>query len=1066
MKKIIPLIITLLLHSSLHSQLVTIQGKVINEDGGPVPGATIRLKVAGTTARVQANGRFSIQADPSLDSILVTAVGFKPLLSAIPANGPVQLVLQKNILSLEEVVLNTGYQQISPEKATGAFDFLKDDALNRRISTDLLSRLENMSVVFFDRREGAENISIRGRGTIFSGTKPLIVVDNFPYDGDLDHINPNDIETVTILKDAAAASVWGAFAANGVLVIKTKKGNKNQAPVFEFTSNLTVTLKPDLYYSPEFMPAPDFIGVERMLFNQGYYNNILNNTISYPIVSPVVEILARRRNNQISPADSAAQIGYLEQQDIRRQFKDHFYRNGMNQQYNLNYRGGSDAFRYYWSLGFDHSDRNLVRNSYERVTIRSSQDFHPGRNWELNLGLTYTGSTHRNNNKGEGMATPQGKSVYPYMQLIDNAGVYMPIPRNYRLPWLDTAGFGRLLDWHYRPLEELALADNKTKLTDVLFNTGISFRPDRFLQFSLRYQFQKQTGETIDHYPVQSYMARNLINMFTLFNGSQTIYQVPNQGILDRTHSQLMAHQARGQVNYQRSWNGVHELAMLGGVEWRENETVSSSGRIYGYDSELLSYASVDYVNLLNTYNNVGSRRRIASNDFLSGRLNRFLSAFANGSYTYLDRYSLSASMRKDASNIFGVHSNQKWVPLWSAGLAWHLHNEPFYKLTWLPRLKIRLTYGFNGLVDNSLSALPTISYYPFPGSINNLTYARVGNPPNPELRWEKSRTINTGLDFASKKERISGSIDFYWKRGKDLIGFTPVDLTTGVVDGAGFYTFKGNVADMSGKGIELNLHTINTQGKIKWKSRLLFNHNSDKVTRYGYTRTGAAYYVGDGNFVTPLVGRPVLSILSYRWAGLDPLTGNPRGYDPDKNPSTDYSAISNADISTLEYNGPALPTVFGALEQSLNWNNLTLSINLSYKFGHYFRRSSIEYLGLYSRWEGHSDYALRWQQPGDELFTNVPSQVYPANSNRDVFYSYSSVLVEKGDHIRLQDISLSYLIASRGTNPLVKKMQIHLYLNNLGIIWRANDKGLDPDYPKGGYPLPRSFALGIKTHF
>src|SRR5690606_17876477 len=259
---------------------------------------------------------------------------------------PLRVQLVSSRSELEEVIINTGYQQIATERAAGAFEFVGNDELSEAVGSDIIDRLEGNSSVFFDRRD-ARALSIRGRSTIMADASPLIVLDNFPYDGDISQINPNDIESVTILKDASAASIWGVRAGNGVIVITTKKGRRNRPGKLELSTNLTYREKPDIYYQP-FMSSADFIEVEQFLYEQGFYNSTLRNT-RYPIVSPVVEVLAREPNE--SELDSL--LKQLRAVDVRDDLNQYFLRPTWSQQHGLNYRGGTDKHDYIFSVGWD-----------------------------------------------------------------------------------------------------------------------------------------------------------------------------------------------------------------------------------------------------------------------------------------------------------------------------------------------------------------------------------------------------------------------------------------------------------------------------------------------------------------------------------------------------------------------------------------------------------------------------------------------------------------------------------------------------------------------------------------
>jgi hypothetical protein len=319
---------------------------------------------------------------------------------------------------------------------------------------------------------------------------------------------------------------------------------------------------------------------------------------------------------------------------------------------------------------------------------------------------------------------------------------------------------------------------------------------------------------------------------------------------------------------------------------------------------------------------------------------------------------------------------------------------------------------------------------------------------------------VNVGMDFTLFKGRVSGSFEYYTKNGIDLVGLLKIDPTTG------FTTYTGNGGTMKAKGIDLNLNAVNIKSKsFTWETTLIVNYNTDKVTKTDEAAGSAIGPYFAGNFV---IGKPVGSLFSYRWAGLDPSSGNPRGYVADT--VADYTVVttgSNTKPGDLVYNGPTTPPVFGSVLNTISWRDISLSFNITYRFNYYFRRRSINYSNLYLNFSSHSDYSMRWQKAGDENFTNVPSLPPFPDEARDRFYSFSEILVEKGDHIRLNDIRLSYNLNQKlAKKSFLKNAELYIYANNIGILWRANRAGLDPDYGDSFIPVPRSVAVGLTANF
>ena len=306
----------------------------------------------------------------------------------------------------------------------------------------------------------------------------------------------------------------------------------------------------------------------------------------------------------------------------------------------------------------------------------------------------------------------------------------------------------------------------------------------------------------------------------------------------------------------------------------------------------------------------------------------------------------------------------------------------------------------------------------------------------------------------------LSGSIEYYYKKATDLLGLAPADITTG----AGTFV-NGNNAILDTKGIDITLNSLNVHdGDLRWSTVLLFSYNRNTVAKYLLPPSGNSAYVGSGSLV-PIVGQPAYNIVSYRWAGLDPANGNPRAYLAGQ-VSEDYAAIiANNNPNDLVFSGSALPEDFGAIRNDLSWKGLSLSVNIKYEFNFYFRRFATSYNDLFNNWIGYSDFAQRWQKPGDEKTTNVPSMVYPDDPNRDAVYDYSSATVENGDNIRIQDIRLDYQLKTLWARMPFKGLDLYAYANNVGIIWRANKVGMDPDYGTG-IPNPFTFSLGCKAEF
>lgn len=1024
-------------------------------DRQALPGANVLIKgtVQGTVT--DAEGKFSLSVASDSITLVVSYLGFinQEKVVASGSASPLIFYLEPDQVILGEVeVLSTGYQELPRERASGSFVQLGQEMVDRRVSTNILDRLQDITpgLIFNRRVESQDPISIRGRSTIFANTMPLVIVDNFPYDGPLENINPNDVTSFTILRDAAAASIWGARAGNGVIVITTKKGTAGQAPQVSLNSNVILSEKPDLFYAPR-MENADFVEVERMLFDRGYYLNSENSN-SKTALSPVVETLIAERDGIITPEEAARRITGYKGHDVRNDLQALYYRPRASQQYSLGVTGGGARNTYSISAGYDRTDESIVGNSRERVTLNAKNSWRFIKDkLQANLGMYFAGS-----GVSTGTALP---SPYSYDYLQDDSGNPLPITRGYSRRYIEGELPPGLLDWNYIPLNEIGTMQNTTRASDLRVNVGLSYQILTGLKASLSHQYWQNNSTQQNYQLPDSYFVRDLVNQFSVLEEDGSITRnIPEGGIEDRASNFGYSHNFRAQLNYQKSF-GKNELNILGGFESKSLRREGSATRFYGYEEELGISRQVDYITRFRRFYN-NSLANIPSVDGHTGTVDNFLSGYLNSSFTLDKKLVLNASIRKDASNLFGVRTNQKGVPLWSAGASWVISEEGFASGWNLPFLRLRSTYGYNGNVDRSVSAFTTAQYIaggPF-SLIPSLPYAVITSPPNPDLRWEKIGILNFGLDVETTDGRIRSSLEYYVKKGEDLLGDFPVAASNGLRQ------FRGNFANTLTKGFDFEISTLNTQGAIRWDTRLFVSYVNEKVTEYE-REFGVNSALLGGIGAIPLPGKPLFSILSIPFAGLDPTNGNPLGY-LDGEPSDDYSAIlGSLKTSDLRYHGPSRPTLFGSITNNVGWRGFSLSVNISYRLGYYYRRQTVNYGDLLTGRISHSDYAERWTEPGDELVTDVPSMPEVNNGNRNTLVLYGSNLVEKGDHIRLQDIRLSYrLNQSEVTWWPFQQTEFYSYADNLGIIWKVSEDPLDPDF-RTARPS-RSISFGMRIGF
>jgi len=1067
-KRVQAILCLCLIQTLAFSQNSIYNGQVLNaQTKEPIPMVTIQLKSTKQVTISDTLGRFTFKQIKASDTLQFRAEGYSNLTIAYHPNLKQFFLIPA--YGESEVTVQTGYQSIPRERSTGSFSVLDNELVNRRVSSNILDRLEGVTPgVIFNKNNAEEKINIRGRstlGVINNQANPLIVLDNFPYEGELNSINPNDIENITVLKDAAAASIWGSRSANGVIVITTKKGKFNQPLQIAFNQNFTITEAPNLKYSRNYISSNDYIEAERFLFNQGYYNATLNNNTTRTVVTPVVELLNHHRLNNITSSQLDQQLASLSQNDLRDEFSKHIYRKEQRQQYALQIRGGSQQHSFIFSLGYDKNIDKLVANQNDRLTLQTQQTIKISNSLELNTSVYFMNTSinqpnsfpYRSFNQSHGL----GAQLYPYAKLADENGNPLATEKNYRSSYLDSTEALGFLPWRFKILDEINYTENKTNIRNLITRFGLKYRFNNRFNIDLNYQQEYQSTENNTLRKAESYNARNLINRFAVrsANGSFT-YPVPLGGILDQTRTTLNSQNLRGQLNYQENISNDHSINAIAGFEIRQRKLSSITRNVLGYD-ELngIGISNLNYQNSLPTHP-FGNGLIPSPSYNINEVLNRYISFYANAGYQYKRKYIFNISARTDGANLFGVKTNQKIVPLWSAGLGWEISQEKFYKIDWLPYLKLRATFGFNGNAVNANSLL-TARY--INSTITGLPTALLSSAPNPQLRWERVKTINLGIDFSAFNNRISGSIEWYSKNGLDLIQEQELPTSTG------FTSLSGNGASTLTRGLELQIIGKILNGKLKWNTTFIANTLKDKVISFEDKYLPTEFVRASGGNLVAAVGKPLFGIWTFPFAGIDPSNGDPMGF-LNGNISKNYAGIfANVNPDSLLFHGSARPTFYGSLRQDFSFKNFSFSFNISYKSGYFFKVNStqLNYTDIISSAQ-NIDFANRWKKPGDEKNSNVPSVIYPVNTLRNNFYNGSSILVESADHIRLQDIRLAYQMELR--NKYITRLEVYSYINNLGILWKANKKGLDPDNNDNvgsadNIPPMRSFSIGLKLH-
>ncbi|THU39203.1 SusC/RagA family TonB-linked outer membrane protein [Niastella caeni] len=1052
---------------------IPISGKITDQNGMALAGASIMIK--GTTQGTTADdyGYFTIKVVDENAELEISFVGYEKQTIKIKEHGyyiECQLYGTPAGFADLTVIANSGYQKIPKERATGSFSIISNESQNKSVNGDINDLLRNKASGL-DFQPNATNQSkkvsfnIRGQSTILSSRSPELAKDGFPYDGDIRNINPDDIDYVTVMKDAAASSIWGAISANGVINLSTKRSKRNDPLRTELNINTTIGEKYNAFNDPNYMGASDYLNVEQFLFRNKHYDATLTNTTTRPATTPGVDIFAKRRAGIIDAADSARQIDALSANDIRRDLNKYYFQQSVNQQYSLTVSRGGPKGAISFLAGWKKSNSPLTRNSYERFNIGFNNVFYPIEKLEMQTSFFLTDSKSSNHNGGISSVTMHNRKIYPYARLADDDGNPAVVAREISQRYKDTTKAA--LDWNYRPLQDLRSANNITRLNDILFNFGAQYYLYKGLRIEGKLQVEKQLTNTRNLQSEDLYFTRDLINKYfnPLATGDKK-YGIPRGSIFDEINANLLSIRSRFQINIDTSF-GKHTIAAIIGSETGSVTNTEVIKRFYGYSTNKnTNSGNLDYKTPLPIFQNLRPKSTIPNIDDSKTTRDETISYFMNASYSYAGRYIISASSRIDQANFFGSAFNNKNVLLGSVGMAWKISEEDFYSIYWLRDLKLRATYGSGGNANRNVPAILSVDLLPV--NALGLGSAAINNPNNPYLGWERSNTLNVAIDFASLNHRVTGAIEYYAKKADNLMEMRQVAPSAGLA-GQGMRGFLANGAGMINRGAEVEINAKILNGNFKWTTRLIYNYNTNKITHYSDTFPGATIAKSGGGSsgnITPVVGKPLHYIYSYPWAGLDPNDGDPRGI-ADNKISKDYTLLNNLPIDKLVAHGPALPTSTGVIANTFTYKKrVTLLFNIAYRLGYYFRAPSLSYYALFNTGHMHKDYAKRWKESGDELTTQVPSMKYVTNTARDAFYTNAAINVHKADNIRLQDIKITYEFNKTEWRHIpATTIRLYFYVNNVALLWKANKLGLDPDFISG-YATPRSYTIGIKADF
>jgi TonB-linked SusC/RagA family outer membrane protein len=1083
-------------------EVITAKGRVAiraeNGDASFGPGITVVEKGTNNGVATDTKGNFSIKVKSGA-TLVFSMVGYKTQEIKATAANPIVITLEENVTNLNQVVV-TGYQTIDRKLFTGSAASLKASDVKRDGITDVSRMLEgrvagvsvqNVSGTF----GAAPKIRVRGATSITGDNKPLWVVDGIILEdvvnisneqlstGDattllgssVAGLNPDDIESFQILKDAAATAMYGARAMNGVVVITTKKGRIGK-PLVSYTGNFSTYIKPT-YNDFNIMNSADQVSLYKSMEDSWLKYGETSNNKDGGVFTKLAELIADRKvihdeqhKNEFLKRYAKANTDWF----------DVLFRNSLLQEHSISISSGTEKSQLYFSTSFMNDNGWTVGDKVKRFTGNARANFNITP--KFNIGLITQGSIRDQRAPGSigRVSNPvEGKfdrdfDINPFSYAINSSRA---------LTAYDENGKPEYFRRNYAPFNILNELQNNTldlTMVDLKLQGEATYKITPTLKYSflgaLRYAKTNREHKVRENSNMA--MAYRANQNSTIADANKFLYRNPDDpearpevvlpygGFYNTNDDYLVSYNVRNSLEWSKTYNNKHIFLLYGSQELRyaDRQTKFSNGYGYQFDKGGVPYVDPRIV-----------KQAVESNfDFygMGNFYDRFLAYMANGAYSYNGKYNLNGTIRYDGSNLLGKSNTARWLPTWNISGSWNVDTEDFMKQqSLITRLTARATYGLTASLQGKTtnSSLITRSsrtnrpYLPEIESVINIT-----DLENRELTWEKQYETNLGIDLGMFQNRLSVTVDVYKRDGFDLI--SPI-RTSGI---GGQFRKNANYADMKSKGIELTLGgTIIQQKDWGFRSQLTVAWNENKITNLKTNPIIWELVAPDGG---PMLDHPYRGLYSVDFQGLSAYDGTPT-FINEKGVLSNNVNLQSDIVKYLKYDGPVDPKVTGGFFNSLRYKDLTLSALITFSAGNKIRMNPIfdqKYNDLAAL---PKEFLDRWQQTGDEKYTDIPALL--DLRTRDALngftpyntYNYSSTRVADGGFIRLKQVSLNYSLPLKYINALgMHNASLSFVANNPLLIYADPKlKGQDPEFFQAGgvaLPIPKQYTLSVKVGF
>jgi tonB-linked outer membrane protein, susC/ragA family len=987
------------------------------------------------------------------------------------AMGQTPVTPKDSIIQLSSVdVVATGYQNLRKSGTTSAYTEIKPSQINRQINATLKDVIEGqVAGLRFtkDPSTGKEVPILRGVGT-FSGNvgyTPLIVIDNIPTDIPLENINPQDIESITVLKDAAATAIYGVRAANGVIVIVTKKGLHNDLRI-NVNTDLSYTFKPNVDRM-HYASTSDLIDLETAFYQSKLADsnsNVDNLFASYGEIggrqtvryySPLFQLYRDQAKGKLSAQEVNNTLNTWRNRDYLRDFKRYVWQPIISKRYNISVESGNNRSQNYASLQYEDTDERIVTEKTRALNLylKNTYQLTPWLKSTIGLNGRYTAIDAVAEPMRYSYINPLGQARYTsVLGTNPYAGFNLVAPINGHI-LEQIAGNDAFRSYSFNLLESMAQEHQKQHTLNLRPFVNLQVSILKGLQYQSYFQYELNTFDSETFLGKDTYYMRLRHNQLVKQDATTQKFssELPEGGYYEQLKKQTQHYTFRQQLDFNRTFAEAHNVMALVGFEMRQHYTPRNIAEAhYGYDEQTLSFPTLNWKDLYNpgvTSYLYGRQSLSLNRNQHSETKHRFISFYSNFGYSYRQKYNLTGSVRIDQADMFGADPKYKYRPLWSVGGSWNVHRENFFNINDIDLLKLRLTYGISGNVDQTTSPfLRGRLLTDVRGAYPSQQYLLINDTdlPNPKLRWEKTETANIGIDFGVW-HWFSGSIDLYRRYSSDLLVLTELDPTVGA------QRRLINNGALLNKGIEVSLNaTRKLADDLQLSVGTTFAYNKNTIEKVSSKPTSAVEYARNPLYYYHQ-GDDFNSLYAYRYK--ETVNGYPIYLDENGNPNTTFDANGIPTIKDIKNEdalvklGTMNPTFNGALNLQLRYKVFELSTMFVYAGGHKLRKDTYS---INQESETHHDINQRWTATNP---TDMPrmSFDYPAALRRtantvNTFWQYGDNHVVNADYLKWRNVVFACYIPKDICEKLrLQNAKVTAQLNNL-LTWSAAGNDIDPE--------------------